>query len=1343
MTRATEATQQQLLKYVIQFDSNAKLMVQELNQINNEAAKTATALNNVTTQATSMNTALQSSLQSSVASLQKISTQMGTLTSSMNKGFNTVNQSLKSMGTTTAQTAARTTSSIHGITSAVTPLGIATNTARTAMNGFLGTLSRMPILGAVVTATFAIGMYEALRKVVDVILQTVSAFGTMGALFQRIDAQFTVLFGTVEKAVEIIDYARVQALKTPFDFAGLLEGIRVMKAFGLETKFFFGRIADTAAGTGKSFDQVTRALGLIASGATGRGIYYLRLLGFNMEEMGIKTDSAGRAIGSTQEIMTKLVKFIDTKYKGMSEVMARTFPGAVQNMKDVFEQFAGAVGKPVLDELGFQLNRLVDAATNHLPQILAVGNAIGNGIANAISWIDPLISGLLYVGRVAVSVANSIGAAFQSIGNYIGSMINSIVPGATGMIASVVQRIFPGAKSTDIKAKEGQELTPIAEELLAEEAAGAGGGGGGGSKKKGPTETERITEAIYEEAKSAVDEAQDALSAMRRAHEAETDSMKSAIEAAQSARQDEIDAAKDLQDSLEEAADLEKEKLEELKLLQEKEIDIRLAQIGINQEQLEVESARAEENTARAQIKLDKIGDTSKRYGNNILVFAELNANAMMRLAKEQEDQVRLKEAAAKRVEAQVKAEFTSVLEAQEEKIRLAEAEVDRQKKVVEALQKADQRMKRAEEARMREYENQYRVIERAAEARLDALRNEAQAAQKAAQAAKEAAQAGAGAGGAGSIRGGKFVPWAEEEETAASGGGKIDVMADLTQKVTNFVDALSKIPTAWRIVKPILDGIRAGFDGFKKSLEPLQPILDEFIENGRGIAVVLGILLFPVIAPIVLLFAKLYLAITFVSGALPGLGEIIVGIAQVFLGLTGIIEGVLSTLEAFFLKITGKFDESDARLREGQAKWQRGWDNLGSGLRATQDGMADSVYGGFANIFTTTAEIVAGDNGEIAKLRDAMSREIAKTPQDMEKALSKHSLGTIFKDAFNLVENPINKIARDIATEAGKIPASVSNAIGGDGGVQSIFKMEFVDVASKLTEEGGPFASIRSGINTELEGLTGDVDTQTRAATSAMSEAWLQEEDELVGHSIIPDMMSKIIKTFADLTGDLASPITNLRITVYNGFVTIYNDSLTTFNSLYDVLVGPGGIITRLFNDIKRMTDISAEIYKDTKANAKAMTDGWNDGYAEFSTTIQRFIDKINEIPKDYIIKLKTETTSSAEEPKVEEFATGGYISETQIAKVHKGEIVVPATTVLALTEFLASGWPQIASGLSTISKQLEGAMLLSGAYLQPASYNARDLHVNIEINGAPQPQAVRDNLLPAMTDWWEEIRK
>lgn len=204
--------------------------------------------------------------------------------------------------------------------------------------------------------------------------------------------QIGILVGDAEKAGDAIEQARRTAIDVPFvDFEESLRTIRQLTAAGLDYNRWLTVVQNTAAVTtnefgtmGQRMQAITRAIGEIAAGATGRGLNALRIMGINVHEAGIEFSRTGEAVGSTQSILEKLENYLNTKFGTALTGLNRQADAIKQNLLDLGRQLIESFFTPIFAPLVEDAARFFDLIKARAPEIRAFAEVLGEGLGSEI-----------------------------------------------------------------------------------------------------------------------------------------------------------------------------------------------------------------------------------------------------------------------------------------------------------------------------------------------------------------------------------------------------------------------------------------------------------------------------------------------------------------------------------------------------------------------------------------------------------------------------------------------------------------------------------------------------------------------------------------------------------------------------------------------------------------------------------------------------------------------------------------------------------------------------------------------------------------------------------------------
>ncbi|MBN9074315.1 MAG: hypothetical protein J0H34_22485 [Rhizobiales bacterium] len=202
---------------------------------------------------------------------------------------------------------------------------------------FAGAVTR---IGVAVGAAAATGLAALAKSVVST-----------SAEFEKYEATLTTIEGSSEKARVAMDWIGDFAKKTPFDVAELTRAFVKLRSYGLDPMDgSMTQMGDTAAGMGKSLDQVVEA---VADAATFQ-FERLRELGIVASQAGNKVTFSwtenGKAMTKTiNKTSADVTKFLyevwDKKFSGAMIRQSKTWEGMVSNLGDSWEQFKLKIGR--------------------------------------------------------------------------------------------------------------------------------------------------------------------------------------------------------------------------------------------------------------------------------------------------------------------------------------------------------------------------------------------------------------------------------------------------------------------------------------------------------------------------------------------------------------------------------------------------------------------------------------------------------------------------------------------------------------------------------------------------------------------------------------------------------------------------------------------------------------------------------------------------------------------------------------------------------------------------------------------------------------------------------------
>jgi hypothetical protein len=235
--------------------------------------------------------------------------------------------------------------------------------------------------GAIGGAVLAVGALTAALGAV-----TVASYGFLlnsrqaGIEFEAMKKRLEGLAGSAKRADEILALARFEAGPSMFTTQQLEQASVMLVAFGLNVE----RVLPLVTRLGQAFgaDQehlmmYARAFGQMASGRLPEA-EVMAQMGVSKTDLGregIKFDSQGSLLSSTEETMAAFEHIIMTKYDGAYQASTTTTDAMVASITDSFQEINRVVGettntglKPFISTFGEMVSKIAGSA---LPEMFA------------------------------------------------------------------------------------------------------------------------------------------------------------------------------------------------------------------------------------------------------------------------------------------------------------------------------------------------------------------------------------------------------------------------------------------------------------------------------------------------------------------------------------------------------------------------------------------------------------------------------------------------------------------------------------------------------------------------------------------------------------------------------------------------------------------------------------------------------------------------------------------------------------------------------------------------------------------------------------------------------------
>ena len=194
-----------------------------------------------------------------------------------------------------------------------------------------------------------------------------SAGISFNSTMESYTANFKVMLGSQEKATKKVQELKTMASKTPFEMKDLANATQTLLSFQVpakQTQTVLKQLGDISLGNSEKLKGLALVFGQVSSAGklTGQDLMQFINQGFNplnyiakktgesMEELRDRMSKGGISAEEVAQTFEDATKKGGQFFNGMEEG-SKTFAGQISTMKDNFNEFAGAVTKPIFDYL--------------------------------------------------------------------------------------------------------------------------------------------------------------------------------------------------------------------------------------------------------------------------------------------------------------------------------------------------------------------------------------------------------------------------------------------------------------------------------------------------------------------------------------------------------------------------------------------------------------------------------------------------------------------------------------------------------------------------------------------------------------------------------------------------------------------------------------------------------------------------------------------------------------------------------------------------------------------------------------------------------------------------------
>lgn len=349
--------------------------------------------------------------------------------------------------------------------------------------------------------------------------------------------------------------------------------------------------------------------------------------------------------------------------------------------------------------------------------------------------------------------------------------------------------------------------------------------------------------------------------------------------------------------------------------------------------------------------------------------------------------------------------------------------------------------------------------------------------------------------------------------------------------------------------VKSTLDSLKASLEAFfeagelgQELLELWNQIVDSFVGGSDEAGTAMGALGLVVAGLAGLVVDVLVSAFQTLVSILPQISDAVGGVVNV-------IDGIITTLDGFISSIIGFGTVLTGLVTGDMAKVQQGMEDM--------DAAFNTTLGGIGEIFTGLLDIVTNTGGAIIKGVTNFVTDLVANFALVTGNTELYDAVTGWRDTFN---TRFDEILDKVGTTLDQLETILQT---GTDGVKALFTGIFGAVLTDITGDLDGIIAEVTGFGQELAAKFEEYLNQASETVSSVVDSiktfFTNLYMDLVGGSIIPDMMVDIIAEFAKLPGEAVSYV-----------VQMVADMLAEFTRL------PGEAIKHV---IQMATDILAEI--------------------------------------------------------------------------------------------------------------------------------------------------------------------
>jgi len=260
---------------------------------------------------------------------------------------------------------------------------------------------------------------EAIKKGAQIMLDFGKSFVTSASNLENLNAEFSVMLGSAEKAKSLVGEIRKKGAATPFGTEDLAQAAKVLMQFGIEQENVIetmSMLGEVAGNSKERLNSLALVFGQISSAGKLQGQDLMQLINVGFNPLKIIADKTGESMASLRDKMSKgqiSIEMVTDAFKSATsegglfyknmQTQSQTLTGLWSTMQDEGNNIAATIGTgmlPILKDMIKETISLASSTNAYLQSaegmqktanifstisgVLAVGKGIFQEIANVL-----------------------------------------------------------------------------------------------------------------------------------------------------------------------------------------------------------------------------------------------------------------------------------------------------------------------------------------------------------------------------------------------------------------------------------------------------------------------------------------------------------------------------------------------------------------------------------------------------------------------------------------------------------------------------------------------------------------------------------------------------------------------------------------------------------------------------------------------------------------------------------------------------------------------------------------------------------------------------------------------